>query len=383
VRNYRALLISCILWFIFLCFLHYLSARPFWLDENYIFENIETSSSIQLLGPLKNSQAFPRIYLIVIKNFSKVFNYSVLTLRFIPFLSMLGAFFIWIRIYRGAFSNKWHFLLALLPFISSYSLSYYASELKPYSMDVLVSGIFCFYLINQKRFLDKGPLKTFTVCTLMLPFTLLFSYSSFFLFWIVIYNFLHLVRDNRKALLLLLAYTFISFSLIILIYFFDLRHTLLNGSLFSYWNDYFLCTDSFRCFIKSFGEGLRKLTVFWFGNSTFFRRVGSFFIPLFAFSLFGYGIKSIKKDRFKLITINAIGLVIFFELLILGLVRKYPFTGERITLFFAPFVFYFIAKSISFFERNRFLYLSFNIFYVAFFLTCSINSFLAYLKFYQ
>jgi len=296
---------------------------------------------------------------------------------------MLSAFFIWIRIYKEGFSNKWYFLLALFPFVSSYSLSYYASELKPYSLDVLVTGVFCLYLVNQERLLDKGLSKIFAICTLILPLTLLLSYGSFFLFWIVIYNFLHIVRNNRKVLPLLIAYTFISLSLIIFVYFFDLRHTLSIKPLFSYWNDYFLCVDSFRCFIKSFGEGLRKLTVWWFGDSTFFRRVASFFIPLFVFSLFGYGIKSIIRKRFKLISIDAIGLVIFFELLILGLIRKYPFTGERTTLFFAPFVFYFIVKGISSFKNNRALYVGLNIFYVAFFLACSINSFLAHLKFYK
>jgi len=255
---------------------------------------------------------------------------------------MLSAFFIWIRIYKEGFSNKWYFLLALLPFVSSYSLSYYASELKPYSLDVLIIGVFCLYLINQERMVEEGPSKFFTIVTLLLPITLFLSYSSFFLFWIVIYNFLHIVRNNRKVLPLLIGYTFISLSFIIFVYFCDLRHALSMQPLFSYWNDYFLCADSFYCFIKSFGEGLRKLTVWWFGNSTFFRRLASFFIPFFAFSLFGYGIKSIRKDKFKLISIDAIGLVIFFELFILGLARKYPFTGERITLFFAPFVFYFI-----------------------------------------
>ncbi len=383
MRKYRVLLIFCILWFIFLSFLHYLSARPLWLDENYIFENIKTFKLAQLLGPLKNSQAFPRIYLIIIKSFSKVFGYSVLSLRFIPLLCMLSAFFIWIRIYRKGFSNKWYLLLALFPFVASYPLSYYASELKHYSLDVLAIGAFCLYLINQERMVKEGPSKFFTTTTLLLPITLLLSYSSFFLFWVVIYNFLHIARNNRKVLPVLIAYTLVSLSFIIFVYFFDLRHTLSVEPLFSYWNDYFICTDSLRCFIKSFGEGLRKLTVWWFGNNTFFRRVGSFFIPLFVFSLFGYGIKSIRKDKFRLTSVDAIGIVIFLELVVLGLFRKYPFTGERITLFFAPFVFYFIVKSIGFFKKNRFLYLSLSIFYVAFFLTCSINSFVAHLKFYR
>jgi len=381
--KHKVLFIFCILWFIFLCFLHFLSARPLWLDENLIFENIKTFSFSQLLGPLKNSQAFPRIYLIIIKSFSKIFNYNVFSLRLIPLLSMISAFFVWIRIYRKEFSNNWHFLLVLLPFISSYSLSYYASELKPYSIDVLVVGIFCLYLINQKKVIEKGLSKAFIIVTLALPFTILLSYGSFFIFWIVIYNFLYIVRANRKVLPLLLTYTFLSLSAISFVYFFDLRHTLLVQPLFDYWNDYFLSLDSFRSFIKSFGEGIRKLAVWWFGNSTFFRRAASPFIPLFAFSLFGYGINSIRKNRFKLINISAIGLVIFAELFILGLIKKYPFTGERITLFFAPFVFYFIVKSLDYIRKNKFLYISFNIFYVAFFLACSINSFSTYLQFYK
>jgi len=382
VRKYRALLISCILWFVFLCFLHYFSARPLWLDENFISENIKTLKTAQILGPLKYSQAFPRIYLSVIKNFSRIFDYSVLSLRFIPLLCMLSAFLIWAKIYKEAFFNKWHFLLVLFSFAGSYSLSYYAAELKPYSIDVLVVGIFCLYLIRQGRLADRGPSKLFAIITLMLPVTLFLSYGSFFVFWIVIYNFLLLVKKNRKVLPLLIGYSAISLSFIIFVYFCDLKHGLASHGLFNYWNDYFLCSDSFYCFIKSFGEGLRRLSVWWFGNSAFFRRTASPFIPIFALAMVIYGVKAIKKSKFKLLSIDAIGLIIFLELIILGLLKKYPFTGERITLFFAPFVFYFIVKGISFFKKNKPLYMSLNIFYVAFFLACSINSFLAYLKLY-
>jgi len=383
VRKYRALLISCILWFIFLCILHYLSARPLWLDENFIFGNIKTLKTTQLLGPLKNSQAFPRIYLIIIKIFSQRFDYSVFSLRLFPLISMICAFFIWAKIYKEAFFNKWHFLMVLFSFAGSYSLSYYAAELKPYSLDLLVVGIFCLYLIDQERLVDRASWKLFTIVTLMLPITLFLSYASFFVFWIVIYNFLLLVKKNRKVLPLLIGYTAISLSFVIFVYFHDLRHGLATPALFNYWNDYFLCSDSFYCFIKSFGEGLRKLSVWWFGNSAFFRRVASPFIPIFVLSMVIYGIGAIKKCKLKLLTIDAIGLVIFLELIILGLLKKYPFTGERITLFFAPFVFYFIVKGINSFRSNKPLYVGFNIFYIVFFLACNINSFLAHLKAYR
>ncbi|MFH1519878.1 MAG: hypothetical protein ABIE75_04850 [Candidatus Omnitrophota bacterium] len=382
MRRYKVLLVSCMAWFIFLCFLHYFSARPLWLDEISVFKNIETFKPAQLLGPLERSQAFPRVYLIIVKIFSRMFNYSILSLRFFSLISMLGAFFIWKKLYKDSLSNQWQFLLVLFSFASSYAFSYYAAELKPYSLDVLVVGIFCLYFIHQRRLANSQPSKLFILATLLLPFTLLLSYGSFFVFWIVVYNFLFRVRRNRKILPLILGYITISLVVMFFAYRFDLKHGLDIRGLFIYWDDYFISTKSPYYFFKSLGEGLRKLTVWWFGNSNFFRRTASIFIPFFIISLFGYGIRSIRKDKFRLMSIDAIGMVIFLELVVLGLLKKYPFTGERITLFFAPFVFYFIVKAISSFRKIKPLYLGFSVFYIVFLLICGINTFLAHLKFY-
>lgn len=250
-------------------------------------------------------------------------------------------------------------------------------------MDILITGVFCLYLFYQKQITDEKIPKIFIMITLLLPFALFFSYSSFFIFWIVIYNFLFFIKKNYKIWALLLTYTFMSFSFIFLIFSFDLKYMLSTPALFSYWKDYFLCIDSFYCFIKSFGEGLRRLSVWWFGNSAFFRRTASFLIPFFVFSLFGYGVKSFIKNRFKLWDIGALSLIIFLELFALGIIKKYPFTGERITLFYAPFVFYLITRGIGSFKKHRPFYLGFNIFYIVFLLMCSLNSFLTYLKLYD
>jgi len=382
-RIYRLLFIACALWFIFLCLLHYFSLRPLWLDENFIFENIKSLRFEQLPGPLKNSQAFPRVYLICIKCFSQIFNYTVLSLRFFPLIIMLSAFFVWVKIYKNEFSNKWHSLLAIFSFASSYYLSYYASELKQYSMDVLVVGFFCLYLIYQRQLVDKKPSRFFIITTFLLPFTLLFSYSSFFVFWIVIYNFLFIIKKNYRLFPILVIYIFMCLLSSLFVFTFDIKYTLSTASLFSYWNDYFLCTDSVYCFLKSFTEGLRRLSVWWFGNSAFFRRTASFLIPFFVFSIFGYGIKSLRVNRLKPWDIDTIGLIILLELFILGIIKKYPFTGERITLFFTPFVFYFIVKGIGFLKTNRPLYIGISIFYIVFLIACSSNSLLTYLKLYN
>lgn len=381
MKIYKFLFISCILWFIFLCLLHYFSLRPLWLDENLVFKNLQELSSLEILGPLKYTQVFPRVYLTIINFVAHEFNYNLLALRFLPLLCMLLAFFVWLRVYQKMLLGKWQALLAIFSFASSYRIIYYASELKPYSMDVLVAGLFCWYLICQKQLCNKAPSKPFIMATLLLPLTLVFSYSTFFLFWLVIYNFIFMIKKNYKIAILLAAYSFLCILLIVFVYYFYLRYELSGDP--SAWNNYFLCTKSPYCFIKPFGEGIRKLTTFWFGNSKFFIRAASFLIPIFMISLFGYGIKSLKRNKLKFLDGDSFGLVIFLELVILGIMRKYPFTGARTTLFFAPLVFYLIIKGISYLKVNKPLYLSLNIFYISFLVMCSLNSLFAYLKLYN
>ncbi|MCF7907896.1 MAG: hypothetical protein K9L86_03335 [Candidatus Omnitrophica bacterium] len=383
MKAYKILLTACIFLFIFLCFFHYFSQRPLWGDEKFVLDNIRDRSFKQLFGVLKDSQAFPRVYLGIVQSFSKVFQYHVLSLRFLPFLCMLSAFFIWKRVYRQVLDSRWLALLTLSSLSSIYYFSYYAAELKPYSMDVLVVAIFCLYFVYQKKLDSKGLSKKFIVATLLLPITLFFSYASFLVFWIVIYNFLFVVKRSQKILYLLMIYSALCFLFGISTYWIDLRHGYSTPGLISYWNDYFVCTDSAYCFFKSFGEGLRKLATWWFGNVDFLKRSASFVIPFFTISLFVYGFKSFKSNSCRLFSLDSVGLAIFLELLVLGILKKYPFTGERVTLFFAPFVFYFIIKGISSLKKIKILYRFFVVSYLGLILGCGLNSILTYLKLYN
>jgi len=381
MKAYKILFISCILWFVFLCLLHYFSLRPLWLDEELVFKNLKELSSLKLLGPLGYTQMFPRLYLIIINFFARGFDYNLLALRLPSLLSMLLAFFVWLRVFQKILPGKWQVLLAIFSFASSYRIIYYAAELKPYSMDLLVAGVFCWYLIYQKQLATEAPSKLFSAITFLLPFTLALSYSSFFFFWMVIYNFIFVAKKNHKAAVLLASYSFLCLSMIVLIYYSYLRYELSGNP--SSWNNYFLGTKSFYSFIKPFGEGVRKLTTFWFGNSKFFIRAASFLIPIFLLSLFGYGIRSLKRNKFRFLDADSVSLVIFLELIVMGILRKYPFTGARMTLFFAPLIFFLIIKGIGSLKRIKPLYTSLNTCYIAFLVMCSINSLFAYLKLYN
>jgi len=380
MKIYKFIFISCISWFVFLCLLHYFSLRPLWLDENLVFKNLQELNTLEILGPLGYTQMFPRIYLIVINFVAQGFNYNLLALRFFPLLSMLLAFFVWLRVYQHMFLSKWQVLLAIFAFASSYRIIYYAAELKPYSMDVLVAGFFCLYLIYQKQLDNKVPSKLFVLATLLLPLTLVLSYTSFFLFWVVIYNFIFMIKRNHKLAILLAAYSFLCILAVGFVYYFYLKNELSGDP--AVWNNYFLSTKSLYCFIKPFGEGIRKLTTFWFGNSKLFIKAATLFIPIFLFALFSYGAKSLRRYRFTFLDVDSCGLIIFLELVILGIMRKYPFTGARMTLFFAPLVFYLIIKGISSLKANKPLYLILNFYLISFLFVCSFNTLFANLKLY-
>ena len=379
-KSYRLSILFCWLLFSFLCLLHYLSLRELWVDETYVLHNIELLRLSRFLNPLLDNQVFPRFYLAVIRFISRPFDYHILSLRFLPLVCMICSFFIWIRIYAREFSEKWQVLLALLAFTSSYYASYYAAELKPYSMDVLVVSLFCLYFFYQKKAQDFSV--KFKIITLLLPFTVLLSYAGFFVFWIVIYNFLLKLGENRKIMPLVILYSTLSFLCCAFVIWFDFRPTFSNQPVISYWQPYFLCSDSFYCFFKSFGEGLRKIVAWWYGDAAFFRRAASFFIPFFVFALFRDGFKSLFKHKSAIFDASGLALVIFAQLIILGVLGKYPFTGQRITLFFAPFVFLLTVKGLSYLSRVKVLNWCVFSFYAVFMVICWVNSLINYLKLY-
>jgi hypothetical protein len=188
---------------------------------------------------------------------------------------------------------------------------------------------------------------------------------------------------RTKHLAVSAAYATLCLLCIGFIYYTDIRHTLSAQAIFSYWNDYFISTDSFPSFIKSFSEGVRKLTAMWFGKGKVYMRLGSVLIPFFIISMLIRGIKSLKQGKSMICEIDSLGLVIFLELIALGALKKYPFTGGRITLFFAPFVFYFIMKGIGYLRTYKALYIISNAYYIMFLAACIISTMLAYLRLYQ
>jgi hypothetical protein len=374
----RTLQNVCALVFVFLCLLHYFSLRPLWLDELYVFDSIKTYNFAQIFGPLKTQQAFPRVYLSFIKLISQPFDNHVLALRFLPLLCMVGAFACWVKIYRRSISDECLVLLAMVSFTSSYRLTYYGAELKHYSMDVLAVALYLLFFMKQKSVTQ--PSKPFILTACLLPFLMFFSYGGFFVFWMVTLNLFLLARENKAFKSVLWMNAVISIACVFIYYMIDVKSTMHQKGLFNYWESYFIQLNSPLAFLDSLFEGVKRLASHWWGTEKWQFKLAVPFLPFFLFAIFHFGIKSLKEAKGKIMSVEALALALFLELFIFSLFRFYPFTGERITLFMAPFVIYLILKGMDHLKGTiRFLFLGY---FTVYSLICLLNTFSVYLKLY-
>jgi len=367
-----------------LCAKHYYNQRPLWNDEEVIFNSIEQFNTKEIFSRgLLSAQVFPRFYLFLIQSVAHPFDLHLLSLRLLPFISMMLAFFIWLKIGRYEFKEHLLYLTFVLSWTASVKMIYYAAELKQYSMDVLVSAIFIWFLYNQRRLSEEYRMYVFLL--LALPFLGAFSYMAFLFIPIVFYNLMvrraslahhwwkrenHPERVNLSAgqagegervegsqslekksnkengipVLVhqskvwqnknLIVYC-LSFLIVgMLSYFFDIAVTD-RTTVKSAISGYFISSESVYEFFNTLGNGTRNLFVRWFAETPrVIRKVATFFTAFGLIYMFFGFFKNIKKDRYLLNSLNTLAFILFLELCILGAFKKYPFTMPRTSLFF-------------------------------------------------
>lgn len=347
-QQYQILQYALTFIFLLFCGLHYFSARPLWLDENIVLKSLTDFSYGRLFGVLAYEQIFPRIPMVILKYIGSLVEFHPYAVRSLSFLSMLGAFFVWMKIYLRQIDNKMGVVLCLLAFACSYRLAYYAAELKPYAMDVLTVGLYSLYLLRLRKNPEMAIKPMDYLCAGLLPFLNCYAYATIFIFWLVPVNLIIITLKDKRFCNLALVSCAASAAALGLMYFTDLQFMLNNsGTKSRNWESYFVCTENFGCFASTVGEGIKRLTTYWFGNAKIFVQMSVIFIPFAVFAGFKYGIRSIWKYQGEVVTVEAIALVLLIELFVFGVFHKYPFTGERITLYLAPFIFYLIYRGLN------------------------------------
>src|SRR5262245_60434321 len=115
----------------------WLADRSLWGDEGALAINLVERSPAALAAPLAHDQVAPIGFLWLEKAAALAFGESEYALRLLPLLASLAALPLFHRVARELLGRR-DALLALALSAVSEPLVYYATELKPYSSDVLV-----------------------------------------------------------------------------------------------------------------------------------------------------------------------------------------------------------------------------------------------------
>ena len=116
----------------------YWDARSLWSDEAQLALNIWGRDSLALLAPLDFGQSAPWGFLLLERAAVVAFGPGELVLRAVPLLASLASIAVFAHLARSVLDDR-AARIALLLFATCEPLIFYASEVKQYSLDVLVT----------------------------------------------------------------------------------------------------------------------------------------------------------------------------------------------------------------------------------------------------
>lgn len=365
--------------YVLLCAVHFFSMRPLWLDENFVLQNLQELQPREIFGPLKYAQGFPRVYLFVVQKIAILFDFHVCALRALPFFFMMCGFFLWQHLYKREEGIGVGYVLFLLSWCGSHFMTYYAVELKQYSGDLCVAAICAIFILNQKKHLKSDAFSLWTLVSYMvLPAMMFVSYTAYFFLIFPLYNLVFTARSNKTHRVYGVMYCVAVACCIVVSYTIDVQYTQSTHSLRSYWNDYFISTKSLYEFFKTFWEGLRSICSRWLSEEKLIRQgIMSVFLPTTFWFIFVDGFTRWKEDQWQVVSVRTMTPFLIGGLCAAGILKVYPFTGARITLFLAPFILYSLVGGIQGL-KERFLWLYWVFITVYTGLTVSIMGYLFY-----
>lgn len=309
----------------------FLNNPSFWHDECALGWNIKFKSWIGYFGLLRFAQMASPFFMILTKLVVKVFGFSDLTLRIIPFVTGTFSIIAFYFLSKNVFKTKSAVLVAMFLFSINSALINYSFQFKPYSLDVLIT-ILCILFFIKVDF-EKLNLKQTFLSGIVLAFMPWFSLVSIFSiaggwFSLILKDF---KQNWRKKIILILP--------IILSGLFYLKIYLFNSytktSLVNYWQSSFINSDIrffFHLFVKNIGY--------------FFYPVKyNLFILIFLF----LGLILFYKEKKRVANIC---LISFLLLILASFLKLYPFF-ERLIIFLIPMFLIFIVKPMDLIKKEN------------------------------
>lgn len=154
--------------------------KPFEVDEWRLIYNLKFKDSHALWGQLDFVQQFPRVYLQLVKGITRYFGYSYTSLRLPSFIVGTCAIALGYRLMQRLFpaDNKFRYLFVLI-LISSHTFVTYYLQVKQYTMDIFLSMVAIWQLVQLLKLAQTGKLRTGRYLLLVLTFCIapFFSYT--------------------------------------------------------------------------------------------------------------------------------------------------------------------------------------------------------------
>jgi Dolichyl-phosphate-mannose-protein mannosyltransferase len=312
--------------------IQYINNRSLWDDEASIAINIVNRSYLGLINSLERNQAAPPGFLWIEKFFVQLLGNNEFALRLFPLIAGLISLFVFYKL-AIRYTSELAVPIAIALFSCLRYTLYYATEVKQYSSDIMVT-LLAFWLLISLRYKILGK-KQILFLSILGSIFIWLSHPAIFSLSGLELSFLLIARKKRRLNIILnrlpIYITWLlSFALL---YFLSISSAMQNNDLNDSWGDSY--PDS------------------WFDIVWLLDAFGRFFYHPLGFSGITDGVAIFaficgciayyKTNRRVLLFLTAP----FLTTLIASYLHKYPFR-DRLLLFLAPFAILIIAEGIVF-----------------------------------
>lgn len=324
----------------------YLWNRAMWLDEASLKYNVVDVPVLRFSEPLSGDQLAPMGFLIVERALATLVGSRNYVLRSVPMVAGIVALFLFDRLAARVLPRR-AAIVALALFAFSDDLIYYASEFKPYSLDLAFGLAITLLSVSC---LGRAPSsRRITWMAILLAVSPWFSFASLFIVagcgMVLVADALLAGRHRNAMLWLMMGLGWLAIFSVA----YEASHALLSPytTMYRFWDFAFLPVGfppsrdglirSAGLILEVFANPLNLLTP---GGS----RIGVV-LPL---SLLVVGSLSLarRSGRIFLLLVGPIGLA-----MAAAVTRRYPFHG-RLLLELVPALFLLIAEGTEWFARR-------------------------------
>lgn len=305
----------------FVAIFQYIYNRSVWLDEAKLALNILDRDYLGLMQPLDSGQIAPILFLWIERFNIQVFGSNELALRLFPLLAFLISIILVIKVTTLITKNKMIVWYTTALFCLSPRLIYYASEIKQYSIDVMV--LLLLYYVFFKAYKTNNNKRLVLIVTGLLTICLS-NISVLVLFTLGCYT---LVFEKKKIKELVLPIVFWVGAFIVYYALFIYKHP--NAVIMkSYWSFAFMPNNPFNIAFWSWvWQTFKTIFVYLLGFVSLFY----IYLIMLLFYLFSI-IILIKKRAYKICFLVMFPILLH---LVLSMLKLYPF-APRLVLYQVP-----------------------------------------------